>query len=116
MQLTKLTLATAIAAVVLQAFNTPVLAADTVNQNEQQQFEVTCDVGAYGQNTNCHVTGSQSQNQSVTLDRNQVVYVNGRLIRVHHVVDTAMDPKMVILGSVILLAGVATMALKAKTR
>jgi hypothetical protein len=116
MQLTKLALATAIAGVVLTQFTTTAFAADTVNQGQNQQLEVVCDVGAYGQNTNCRATGSQSQNQSVTLDRNQVVYVNGRLVHVHHVVDTAMDPKMVILGSVILLAGVATLAIKAKTR
>ncbi len=115
MQISKLALASVIAAGLMNAFVGQALAADTVSQNQKQELEVVCEVGAYGQATNCRAKGTQEQSQSVSLDR-KVVYINGRAVRAHKVVDTALDARTVLFASVVVLAMVAGLALTAKTR
>ena len=115
MKLTKLALATVLAAGLMSSFSTAAFA-ETVSQNQKQELEVVCEVGAYGQTTNCRAKGTQEQSQNVTLDKTKVVYVRGKAVLGHKVVDTALDPKIMVLGSMVILAGIAALTLKAKTR
>lgn len=115
MKLTKIALATVLAAGLMSTFSTVALA-ETVSQNQKQELEVVCEVGAYGQATNCRAKGTQEQTQNVTLDRTKVVYIRGKAVLGHSVVDTAMDPKVMIVGSLVILAGITALALKTKTR
>jgi hypothetical protein len=108
MQLTKTALAIAVAAGVMHVFATQVMATEAVAQGQKQELEIVCEVGSYGQTTNCRAKGTQEQKQ--------VVYINGRAMRAHKVVDTALDPMMIVIGSSVLLAGLAALALKARTR
>ncbi len=108
MKLSKLAFASVIAAGVMNLFVGQALATE-VSQTQKQELEVVCEVGAYGQATNCRAKGTQEQSQ-------KVVYINGRAVRTHKVVNTALDARTVLFASVVVLAMVAALALTAKTR
>jgi len=108
MKLTKIVLATILATGLMSAFTTEALA-QTVSQTQKQELEVVCEVGAYGQTSNCRAKGTQEQTQNV-------VFIRGKAVLGHRVVDTAMDPKVIIAGSLALLVGITALVLKARTR
>ena len=108
MKLTKIALATILASGLMAAFSTQAMA-QTVSQTQKQELEVVCEVGAYGQTSNCRAKGTQEQTQNV-------VFIRGKAVLGHRVVDTAVDPKVVAALSLAILVGITALTLKAKTR
>ena len=105
----KYIIAIVIAALAFVQFSS-LVQADDVEHYQEQDFEVVCDMGAYGQNVNCRASGSQEQYQRTHFERDKAVaYRYGKPIRVHKVVDTGLDTTtFAIAWSTVLLGGVAT--------
>ena len=101
----KLQLTALMAALALFTVATPVLA-DTVEQDENQKFEVKCESGSYG-SSNCYVTGEQNQHQRVTLT-NKVLGYNTR--------DAGLNTSMMAVAGLVMLAGVGAAAYQLKNR
>lgn len=94
----------------------PVISAeDTIEQDQTQEFEVTCETGSYGQITKCKAEGRQEQGQKIVYrDRDgkpaTAIYRDGR--KIHIPVDTAVDSRVVLAGLTFVL-GAALMAVLA---
>lgn len=103
----KLILAVILAGAVFSQFASIALAADTVEQNQKQDLEVICEVGAYGQAVNCKAKGHQEQSQKAVIDR-VVVYRNGRVVPAHNVVNTGIDSSVALFAGLVMTAGAAS--------
>lgn len=102
----KLILASALASSMLLFGAMPALAT-TVDQEQNQELKVVCEVGSYGQNTKCTAEGKQYQKQSVKV-------LGATTDRVHHVVDTALDLNSLTAAGGLMLSGVGAVVLKRK--
>lgn len=117
MKILKLTLATVMAVLLFDSFANKVGAQTTQEQNQNQELKVHCETGAYGQNINCWAEGSQEQSQELTLeDGTIVIYRDGRVIPVHQVVDTAVDPKTLTVLAGSLISGATATIIKLKSK
>ena len=114
MKKTKLLTAVVFSLALLHQFNNTVLAQEVEQSvNQEQEVEVICETGAYGQTT-CYVKGSQTQEAvQVVKTEGDIVYIekDGEVIPVkkHEVVDTASSgTTTAILASIMLFGGLAT--------
>lgn len=87
--------------------------AQTAEQNQklEQEFEVECNSGSYGQNTTCKVKGSQTGEQYQK--------ISGRLrdgVMYHKPVDTALDSVTLLAAGALITAGVSAAVIKNKIK
>jgi len=121
MKFAKLALASTLAALIMNIYKTPVNAQmnQEIGQAQEQEFEVICETGEYGQTTTCRVVGSQEQVQYASQSAD-VVYIekDGKLIAVprHDVVDTSLDMRTMLATSSTLVLGAIATILKIKNR
>lgn len=92
---------------VFSQFVSPVAAETTAEQNQKQEMEVVCEVGAYGQAVNCRVKGTQEQNQKITTEK-KVAYRDGRVVPMHKVVDTGVETPIALAAGLVMTAGAAS--------
>lgn len=107
MKTLKLIAAIMVAGGVFSQFVSPVAAQTTAEQNQKQEMEVVCEVGAYGQAVNCRVKGTQEQNQKITTEK-MVVYRDGRVVPMHKVVDTGVEAPIALAAGLVMTAGAAS--------
>jgi len=98
------------------AFVTPVMAETTAEQEQKlnQEIEIECTTGSYGQNSTCKATASQSGEQ-----RQRILGVfrkDGKFVPVHKPVDTGLDTATMAMVSGTLIAGSTAAFLKVKSR
>jgi len=113
MGLKKLILATTIASGLLVGAMPTTALANSAEQNQklEQEFEVECTTGSYGQNSTCKAKGKQTgeQHQEFTLR-------NGKMIQKHKVLDTGLDTMSMATVTGVFATGAAAMVVKIKNR
>jgi hypothetical protein len=113
----KLIFATVLAATLMQLVS-GVASAQTMSQAQQldQSVKVTCNVGAYGQNSSCTAEASQSGRQSQRMDApvsTQVVYLqDGTTLIAHDPVNTGLDYQTLAAALGTIVSGSVAFALK----
>jgi len=100
--------ATALALVLLTGIASPALA-NTAEQKQklEQEFEVQCNSGSYGQTSTCKVLGKQFGEQSQKIALRQG-------IKPHKVADTALDFQTMTAIGAIVSTGIGAAVLKRK--
>ncbi len=118
---TKIALASLLTLPLMAIFSSSVSADVSQTQNLSQSYTVNCTTGAYGQNSTCTATGNQNgeQTQNVTsnnvLGTTPIVYRNnGTPVYKHKIVNTGVDPQVIVAGvaTMITTAGGAIVTLK----
>lgn len=113
MKTLKLIAAVMVASGIFAQFVSPVAAQTTAEQNQKQEMEVVCEVGAYGQAVNCRVKGTQEQSQKIAVEK-MVVYRDGRVLPYHAVVDTGVEMPIVLAAGLIMTVGAASVFARAR--
>lgn len=116
MKTLKLTLAVTLATVMFNGFVSQVVAQADLEQEQNQELEVVCETGDYGQNVNCRATGTQEQSQRATLDGEPVVFKDGKLVKLHEVVDTGLDTNSLVVAFGTMVSGAAATVIKIKNK
>jgi hypothetical protein len=113
MKTLKLITALMIAGAVFSRFVSPVVAQTTAEQNQSQEVEVVCEVGAYGQAVNCRVRTTQEQDQRIATEK-MVVYRDGRVVPVHKAVDTGVEAPIALAAGLMMTIGAASVFARSK--
>lgn len=110
-----ITASTLALALMVGVFATPALADTSAEQNQklEQEVEIKCEVGAYGQNTKCEGKGKQTGEQSQKI---KGVFRNGKFIPAHEPADTGLDSMTLAAVTGLIVTGSAAAYVKFKTR
>lgn len=102
-------------ALMVGLFVTPAMADTTAEQNQklEQEIEIKCETGAYGQNTKCEGKGKQTGEQSQKI---KGIFRNGKFIPAHQPVDTGLDGATLAVVAGLIVTGSAAAYVKFKTR
>lgn len=95
------------AGAIFSQFVSPATAQTTTEQNQKQEMEVVCEMGAYGQAVNCRLKGNQEQNQKIVTEK-MVVYRDGRVMPLHKVADTGVETPIILTAGLLMTVGAAS--------
>jgi hypothetical protein len=116
MNMLKLITALTLAATLMVVAMPSTASAETLEQKQklEQEVEIECTSGAYGQNTTCKAKGKQTGEQSQKMEG----YFNskGQYIRRHKVANTGLDTMTLSAVAGTLMIGSAAAVAKFKTR
>lgn len=111
-----ITASTLALALMVGIFTSPAFAETSVEQNQklEQELEVECTAGAYGQDSTCKAYGKQVGEQSQKVLG--VFREDGSFVKIHKPVDTGLDSPTLAGVTGIVLTGSAAAYLKIKSR